>query len=302
MNHAHRATRKFLRNERGFTLIELLITMMIIAILASVVLFALYRAGNGQDAKDPGPDRQARRDHQGQVGKLQNAPRAGDDPGRDAIPSRGQDAARRAARPDADGAARSLDGHRPGTIRGARRRCRSIRRAWPAASQGYAAASTARVQLTGPNPPPALHRSDYQRRRMLYMIVTGAWPTGGDSPDVFKADNIGDVDHDGVPGVHRRLGQPDRLHSLAGRVGLRPQSSCAKVRVAPDHRAIHTARCRSSSSTSTASVQLECEVLRDDRALCRTTIIAGSSQRVNNLLLQTSVRPPGSPVIRYDAG
>lgn len=68
----------------------------------------------------------------------------------------------------------------------------------PAVSQGYYAKWSAGT-------PPSIEN---QGAECLYMIVMGSLAQEGDSRDFFKADDVGDIDNDGFPEFHDAWNQP----------------------------------------------------------------------------------------------
>ncbi len=58
---------------RGFTLVELLITVSIVAIMASMVLFAMFQAQDAARAKNPHADREAEQHHHAAVRRVPDA-------------------------------------------------------------------------------------------------------------------------------------------------------------------------------------------------------------------------------------
>ncbi len=67
----------------------------------------------------------------------------------------------------------------------------------PAVSQNYLRRYN--TIINGPNPPPMSAVGSYAGAECLYMIVMSALQEEGDGREVFKPDDIGDVDNDGFP-------------------------------------------------------------------------------------------------------
>lgn len=202
MDRARRTARNLLRDQRGFTLIELLITMMIIAMMASLVLFALYRA------QETAKEQKTR----SLIAKLDAIVKARWEsyktrrvpivipPGKTPI---------EAARMRLDGLRDLMRMELPD------RYTDIVDVTYDSAAKTYDVTTSPAPLYAVPAPPavfntylrrivaaktgPAYPSPEYQGAEMLYLIVMTALAEDGDAREVFKADNIGDFDSDGMP-------------------------------------------------------------------------------------------------------
>lgn len=229
------------RTKRGFTLIELLITITIIGIMGGMILFALYRAQETAKAhktraiitkldaviKDKWQTYQYRRvpvylgpdQYDDSTGNV-----AGQyDPADTQLTDWYGDGTYRSNGPDPRASAKI----RLESIHDLMRmelpdRYSDICAVFAGGVIDSSSGAAATFQTPTPSPamvPPSL-RSTYQRKiggnasvenqsaEMLYLIVQGTLASDDDSRDVFKPDNIGDTDNDGMPEFVDGWGRP----------------------------------------------------------------------------------------------
>ncbi len=229
-NDRHRRVRR----GRGFTLVELMITIMIIGIMATMLVFALFSAqetARAQKTKSLIAKLDAIIKAKWDAYKTRRVPvsvpaapaafLAGGSPNpasatwkanasilrlyalhdlmRMELPDRWSDVS------DGPSAPQTFDptvATAP-VIGGAS----SISR--PSVSVGYARRYN--TIMSGPNPPRLATAQNYQGAECLYLIVTSALQEDGDSREVFKPDDVADTDGDGFPEFVDGWKQPIRF-------------------------------------------------------------------------------------------